>query len=85
VVRIDHQGDAGADRLPHRARHRGILLDVARWFYRPEFIKQLIDLLRQLAEVAPMADTRQAAASAHERLFRGVVAASAAVDVDVEA
>ena len=47
-------------------------------------VKQLIDLLRQLADVAPLADTRQAAASAHERLFRGVVAASAAVDVDVD-
>ena len=30
-------------------------------------IKQLIDLLRQLAEVAPAAATRQAAAAAHER------------------
>ena len=47
-------------------------------------VKQLIDLLRQLAEVAPLADTRQAAASAHEGLFRGVVAASAAVDVDAD-
>jgi ATP-dependent RNA helicase HelY len=44
-------------------------------------IKQLIDLLRQLAEVAPSAGTRDAAASAHEQLFRGVVAASAALDV----
>ncbi len=44
-------------------------------------IKQLIDLLRQLADVAPSAPTREAAASAHEQLFRGVVAASAALDV----
>jgi ATP-dependent RNA helicase HelY len=44
-------------------------------------IKQLIDLLRQLADVAPSAATRESAASAHERLFRGVVAASTAVDV----
>jgi ATP-dependent RNA helicase HelY len=43
-------------------------------------IKQLIDLLRQLADVAPSAATRESAASAHERLFRGVVAASTAVD-----
>lgn len=28
-----------------RFRYRGILLDVARWFYPPEFIKKLIDLL----------------------------------------
>jgi ATP-dependent RNA helicase HelY len=47
-------------------------------------IKQLIDLLRQLADVAPVAATREAAASGHERLFRGVVAASAAVEVDGE-
>ncbi len=43
-------------------------------------IKQLIDLLRQLAEVAPSLSTRQAAAASHERLFRGVVASSSAVD-----
>ena len=47
-------------------------------------IKQLIDLLRQLAEVSPSSDTRQAAAAAHEQLFRGVVAASAAVDAGDE-
>jgi ATP-dependent RNA helicase HelY len=40
--------------------------------------KQLIDLLRQLAIVAPDADTRRAAATAAERAFRGVVADSAA-------
>jgi len=28
-----------------RFRYRGILLDVARWFYPPEFIKKLIDVL----------------------------------------
>jgi hexosaminidase len=28
-----------------RFRYRGILLDVARWFYPPEFIEKLIDLL----------------------------------------
>ena len=27
MVGIDHQSDIGPDRLPHRARHRGILLD----------------------------------------------------------
>ena len=40
--------------------------------------KQLIDLLRQLAIVAPAPATRRAAASAAERAFRGVVADSAA-------
>jgi len=47
-------------------------------------VKQLIDLLRQLADVAPSTETRAAAASAHEQLFRGVVAASAAVEVGGE-
>ncbi len=42
-------------------------------------VKQLIDLLRQLADVAPSPETRQAAADGHERLFRGVVAASVAL------
>jgi ATP-dependent RNA helicase HelY len=41
--------------------------------------KQLIDLLRQLAIVAPVPETRRAADAAAERLFRGVVAASSAV------
>ena len=27
MVGVDHQGDAGADRVTHRARHRGVLLD----------------------------------------------------------
>jgi ATP-dependent RNA helicase HelY len=43
-------------------------------------VKQLIDLLRQVGDLAPRADTREAAAQAHEALFRGVVAASSAVD-----
>jgi ATP-dependent RNA helicase HelY len=41
-------------------------------------IKQLIDLLRQLAIVAPDPETRRAAGTAAERAFRGVVADSAA-------
>ena len=47
--------------------------------------KQLIDLLRQLALVAPERDTRRAADQAAQRLFRGVVAASSAVEVETEA
>jgi ATP-dependent RNA helicase HelY len=43
-------------------------------------VKQLIDLLRQLVDVAPAEGTRAAAAAAHDQLFRGVVAASTAVD-----
>jgi ATP-dependent RNA helicase HelY len=42
-------------------------------------IKQLIDVLRQVGEVAPEAATRTAARSAAESLFRGVVAASSEV------
>ena len=42
--------------------------------------KQLIDLLRQLALVAPLAATRASAANAADALFRGVVAASSAID-----
>ena len=45
-------------------------------------IKQLIDLLRQLAIVAPVRATRQCAEQAAEALFRGVVASSSAVEVD---
>jgi ATP-dependent RNA helicase HelY len=41
--------------------------------------KQLIDLCRQLGEVAPDDATRRAARDAADRLFRGVVAASSAV------
>ena len=44
--------------------------------------KQLIDLLRQLAIVAPDPDTRRSADQAAERLFRGVVAASSAVAIE---
>ncbi|HEX9258794.1 MAG TPA: DEAD/DEAH box helicase [Acidimicrobiales bacterium] len=45
-------------------------------------IKQLIDLLRQVAEVAPDEGTRRVAAEASERLFRGVVAASSRVEAE---
>jgi ATP-dependent RNA helicase HelY len=45
-------------------------------------IKQLIDLLRQLGEVAPVAATRTAAREAADALFRGVVSASSAVTHD---
>ena len=42
--------------------------------------KQLIDLLRQLALVAPHAATRRSAEQAAQQLFRGVVAASSAIE-----
>ena len=44
-------------------------------------MKQLIDLLRQFAIVAPSKATRRAADAAAEALFRGVVASSSAIDV----
>jgi ATP-dependent RNA helicase HelY len=43
-------------------------------------IKQLIDLLRQIGEIAPSADTARTARQAAELLFRGVVAASSGID-----
>jgi ATP-dependent RNA helicase HelY len=43
-------------------------------------IKQLIDLVRQLAVVAPDPATRRTAEQAADALFRGVVAASSVVD-----
>ncbi len=43
--------------------------------------KQLIDVLRQLALVAPVKATRRSAEQAAEQLFRGVVAASSSLDV----
>ena len=42
-------------------------------------VKQLIDLLRQVGDVAPVAATASAARSAADALFRGVVAASSTV------
>jgi ATP-dependent RNA helicase HelY len=42
-------------------------------------IKQLIDLLRQLGEVAPDRETAATARAASDALFRGVIAASTAV------
>jgi ATP-dependent RNA helicase HelY len=42
-------------------------------------VKQLIDLLRQVGDVAPLGATAQAARSAADALFRGVVAASSTV------
>jgi superfamily II RNA helicase len=42
-------------------------------------VKQVIDLLRQLAVVAPLAETRASAEAAARRLLRGVVAASSEV------
>jgi ATP-dependent RNA helicase HelY len=44
-------------------------------------MKQLIDLLGQIAEVAPAPSTRSAAALAADRAFRGVIADSTVVDV----
>jgi len=45
-------------------------------------IRQLIDLLRQLAIVAPARDIRRCAVDAADALFRGVVAASSALEDD---
>jgi ATP-dependent RNA helicase HelY len=42
-------------------------------------VKQLIDLLRQIGEVAPQAATRSTARAASDRLYRGIIAASSEV------
>ena len=42
-------------------------------------MKQLIDLLRQIAVIAPSAQTRADAERAGEMLLRGVVAVSSAI------
>jgi ATP-dependent RNA helicase HelY len=47
-------------------------------------VKQLIDLLRQLAKAAPEPATRATAIVAAERLFRGVIAASSVVGGGVD-
>ena len=44
-------------------------------------IRQLLDLLRQIAEVAPDPTTRDTARAAIRRVDRGVVAASSSVSV----
>jgi ATP-dependent RNA helicase HelY len=43
-------------------------------------MKQLVDLLRQIAQIAPEPATRAAAAAGVELLFRGVIVASSRVD-----
>ncbi|MGH9280893.1 MAG: DEAD/DEAH box helicase [Acidimicrobiales bacterium] len=45
-------------------------------------VKQLIDLLRQIGEVAPEPSTAKAARAAADSLFRGVVSASSIIDAD---
>ena len=50
----------------------GLIVDV--WVIADE-----VDLLRQLGQVAPNANTAEAARLAADELFRGVVAASSAV------
>ncbi|HEY2300476.1 MAG TPA: DEAD/DEAH box helicase [Acidimicrobiales bacterium] len=47
-------------------------------------VKQLIDLLRQLGDMAPEPRTARVARQAAERLFRGVVAASSVVSTGIE-
>lgn len=44
-------------------------------------VKQLVDLLRQIAQVAPVPDTARAARRAVDRVLRGIVAASSVVGV----
>ena len=60
----------------------GVLLDAESELTAGDFVrnmKQLIDLLRQLAAAAPVADTQRAARAAADAIHRGVVALSGAV------
>ena len=43
-------------------------------------IKQLIDLLRQIEQVAPVPDTARAAGRAADDVFRDIIAASSVLD-----
>jgi ATP-dependent RNA helicase HelY len=43
-------------------------------------VKQLIDLLRQIEQVAPLPGTARAAGRAADHLFRDIVAASSVLD-----
>ena len=47
-------------------------------------VKQVIDLLRQVATVAARAETAQSARAGAERLLRDVVAASSVITIPVE-
>ena len=60
----------------------GVLLDAESELSAGDFVrnmKQLIDLLRQLAVAAPLPETQRAARSAADAIHRGVVALSGAV------
>jgi ATP-dependent RNA helicase HelY len=47
-------------------------------------VKQLIDLLRQVGDVAPVEATRASARAAADALYRGVVSASSSVEIDID-
>jgi hypothetical protein len=47
-------------------------------------MKQLIDLLKQIADAAPVDDTRRTADQAADRCFRGLIAASSVVGTGVD-
>lgn len=47
-------------------------------------VKQVVDLLRQLAVVSDRAETANSARAAAERLGRGIVAASSVVTIPLE-
>jgi ATP-dependent RNA helicase HelY len=42
--------------------------------------KQTVDLVRQVATVAPHAETRETAQEAHRRLARGIIAVSSSLE-----
>ncbi len=94
LVRVErHHGvpesrspDAGFAAIAHSwaaGEELGVLLDAGADLTAGDFVrnvKQLIDLLRQIASVAPLGSTRSTARQAADAIHRGVVALSGAVE-----
>lgn len=96
LVRVErHHGvpesrspDAGFAAIAHSwaaGEDLGVLLDAGADLTAGDFVrnvKQLIDLLRQIASVAPLGSTRSTARQAADAIHRGVVALSGAVEAE---
>ncbi len=78
--------DAGFAAIAHSwaaGEELGVILDAGADLTAGDFVrnvKQLIDLLRQIASVAPLGSTRSTARQAADAIHRGVVALSGAVE-----
>ena len=86
---LSREPDPGFARMAFRWCQGGSLNDVIAGERLPagDFVrnmKQLLDLLRQVSEVAPSDKVRRSARQASQKMFRGVVAASSQVYFDLE-